>query len=99
MAAQVITRIWYNARPRKVGTLIWLTLNKGLPVGTWLQIMGIPPQCKVCDSGIKESPQHCLLECSMAQRAWEAYKKIWEEWKAPAGLTFSWPFALLGEAV
>ncbi len=34
--AQVIARIWHNARPRKVGTLIWLTLNKGLPVGTWL---------------------------------------------------------------
>jgi hypothetical protein len=33
---QVIARIWHNARPRKVGALIWLTLNQGLPVGTWL---------------------------------------------------------------
>jgi hypothetical protein len=24
---QVIARIWHNARPRKVGALIWLTLN------------------------------------------------------------------------
>lgn len=22
---------------------IWLTLNQGLPVGTWFQLMGIPP--------------------------------------------------------
>ncbi len=39
--AQMIARIWDNARPRKVGTRIWLTLNQGLLVGTWLQIMGI----------------------------------------------------------
>jgi hypothetical protein len=36
MTTQVIARVWHNARPRKVGTLIWLTLNQGLPVGTWL---------------------------------------------------------------
>ncbi len=41
--SQVIVRIWHKARPRKVGTLIWLTFNQGLPVGTWLQLMGIPP--------------------------------------------------------
>jgi hypothetical protein len=35
----------------------------------------------------------------MAQRAWETYKKIWEEWKALVGLTLSWPFVFLGEAV
>jgi len=25
--SQMITKLWHNARPRKVGTLIWLTLN------------------------------------------------------------------------
>ncbi len=34
--AQIVARIWHNARPRKVGALTWLTLNNGLPVGTWL---------------------------------------------------------------
>ncbi len=97
--SQVIARVWHNARLRKVGTFIWLTLNQGLPVGTWLQLMGIPPQCKVCDSSAEESPQHCLLECSMAQRVWDAYKRIWDECKAPVGFTPSWPFVLLGEAV
>ncbi len=67
--AQLTARIWHNARPRKVGTLIWLTLNRGLPVGTWLQTMGLPSLCKVCDANKEESPQHCLLECAMAQRA------------------------------
>ncbi len=35
----------------------------------------------------------------MAQRAWEAYKRIWSEWQAPHDLEITWPFALLGEAV
>jgi hypothetical protein len=33
---QVMARIWHNSQPRKVDTLIWLTLNRGLPLGTWL---------------------------------------------------------------
>jgi hypothetical protein len=94
---QVIARIWHNARPRKVGKLIWLIFNQGLPMGTWLQLMGIPPHCKVNDLGVEESPQHYLLECPMAQRAWEAYKRIWEDWKAPEDIALSWPFILLGE--
>jgi hypothetical protein len=53
----------------------------------------------VCDDNKEESPQHCLLECPMAQHAWEAYKHIWSEWQAPHDLEITWPFALLGEAV
>jgi hypothetical protein len=34
--AQIIAKMWHNARLRKVGALIWLMLNNGLPVGTWL---------------------------------------------------------------
>lgn len=96
--SQVIARIWHNAHPRKVGTLIWLTFNQGLLVGTWLQFMGIPPHCKVCDSGAEESLQHCLLERPMAHRAWGAYKKIWDEWKAPGDTAITWSFILLREA-
>jgi hypothetical protein len=47
--AQIVARIWHNARPRKVGALIWLTLNKGLPMGTWFQTMGLQATCKGCD--------------------------------------------------
>jgi hypothetical protein len=96
---QVIARMWHNSRPRKVGTLIWLTLNRGLPVGTWLQQMGTPPSCKVCDSRTTESPQHCLLNCPPAQRAWKAFKRIWEDWKALEDFLPTWPFILLGEAI
>jgi hypothetical protein len=91
---QAIARIWHNFRPRKVGTL-----NQGLPVGSWLQLMGIPPNCKVCNLDAKETPQHCLLDYPMAQKAWKAFKRIWNEWKTHRNLEITWPFALLGEAV
>jgi hypothetical protein len=46
-----------------VGALIWLTLNRGLPVGTWLQTMGLQDTCEGCDQGFSESAQHCLMDC------------------------------------
>jgi hypothetical protein len=95
---QAIARIWHNSRPRKVGTLIWLTLNQGLPVGSWLKFMGIPPNCKVCNLDAEETPQHCLLDCPMARKAWKAFKHIWCEWKTHRNLEITWPFALFGEA-
>jgi hypothetical protein len=97
-SAQMTARIWHNARPRKVGTLIWLILNKGLPVGSWLQQIGLPSQCKVCDSNLEESAQHLFLNCPMARSAWEAFKRVWTEWQAPHELKITWPFALLDEA-
>ncbi len=64
IVTQVMARIWHNSRPRKVDTFIWLTLNRGLSVGTWLQCMGILFTCKA-----SESPQHYLFECPFTKRA------------------------------
>ncbi len=96
---QVMARIWHNSWPWKVGTLIWLTLNQGLPVGTWLQCMGIFPMCKVCTEEAPESPQHCLFECPLAKWAWEAFYYVWQKWGTPNDVTLSWPFVMLGEIV
>ncbi len=96
---QVIAKIWHDTQPRKVGTLIWLTLNRGLLVGTWLQCMGILRTCKVCTKEAPESPQHCLFECPLAKQAWEAFYHIWQKWGMPNDITFSWPFVMLGEGV
>jgi hypothetical protein len=96
---QAIARIWHSARPTKASTLIWLTFNQGLPVGSWLSIMGLPSQCKVCSSSAEETPQHCLLDCPRAQLAWKAYERIWVEWKTHRNIAISWPFMLLREVV
>ncbi len=97
--AQIIARMWHNARPRKVGALTWLILNNGLSVGTWLQIIGIPATCETCDQGHMESAQHCLMECTPARQAWKVFLSVWSEWGAPDRLHINWPFILLGEAV
>jgi hypothetical protein len=46
-----------------------------------------------------ESPQHCLLECPLAKRVWEAFYYVWHKWGAPNDVTLSWPFVMLGEAI
>jgi hypothetical protein len=97
--AQIVVKIWHNARPRKVGAFIWLTLNRRLPMGTWLQTMGLQATCKGCDQGLSESAQHCLMDCTLAQKAWNAFRRTWDEWKAPNCLSITWPFILLREVV
>ncbi len=94
-----MARIWHNAHPRKVGALIWLTLNRDLPVGTWLQTMGLQATCKGCNQDTPESAQHCLMDCTPAQKASNAFRRTWDEWGAPSRLSITWPFILLGEAV
>jgi hypothetical protein len=96
---KIITRMWHNARPHKVGALTWLTFNNSLPVGTWLQMMGIQAPCKGYEQGLSESTQHCLMDCLPAQLAWKAFLRVWEEWEVPNRLAITWPFVLLDEAV
>ncbi len=36
-----------------------------------------------------ESPQHCLLKCTLAKRAWEAFYHIWQKWGVPNDITLS----------
>ncbi len=59
---------------------------------------GDSPTCNICETGISESLQHCLLDCPPAQCAWGAFKRVWEKWKAPEDVIITWPFILLGEA-
>ncbi len=61
--------------------------------------MGIPATCKVCDQGLQESAQHCLMDCIPAQQAWKAFRSVWIRWGAPDRLHTNWPFILLGEVV
>jgi hypothetical protein len=70
---QIIARMWHNTCPRKVGALTRLTFNNGLPVGTWLQMMGIQAPCKGYEQGFPKSAQHCLMDCLPAQLAWKAF--------------------------
>jgi hypothetical protein len=61
--------------------------------------MGVSATCKGCNQGLSESAQHCFRECTPAQRAWDVFLSVWNEWGAPNHLHITWPFVLLGEAV
>jgi hypothetical protein len=61
--------------------------------------MGLQTTCKGCNQDIPESAQHCLMYCALAQKAWNAFSRTWDEWGAPNRLSITWPFILLGEAV
>jgi hypothetical protein len=39
------------------------------------------------------------MDCTPAQKAWNAFRCTWDEWEAPNRLSITWPFILLGEAV
>jgi hypothetical protein len=61
---EILAKFWHNAtRPKKVGTLIWLIFNKGFFMGSWLQQIGIEPTPQVCQIGLIEILQHCLMLC------------------------------------
>jgi hypothetical protein len=61
--------------------------------------MGISPSCKVCGTEALETPQHYLLNCLVAKRAWEAFRTVWLKWGAPREVTPTWPFILFGKAI
>jgi hypothetical protein len=39
------------------------------------------------------------MECTPAQKAWNAFRHTWDECEAPNCLSITWPFILLGEAI
>ncbi len=57
----IIDRLWHSYWPTKVVSLILLTLNMGLSIGSWLLYMGINLIFEVCHDLIIENPQHCLF--------------------------------------
>jgi hypothetical protein len=34
----------------------------------------------------------------LAQKTWEAFKRIWDDWKVHRDLTITWPFVIISEA-
>jgi hypothetical protein len=69
--------------------LIWLTLNIGLSMGTWLPIMGSLPLCQVSQDDVAKTPQHFLMLCSKATLMWMVFFKVWVKWEAPMNVSLT----------
>ena len=52
----------------------WLVLTQGLPVGAWREKIGLPSDCKLCSTLVKETLQHVLKECPQLSRAWDLFR-------------------------
>ena len=68
--AKTFNRIWHPYLPRKVAAMQWLILTGGLPVGAWREKIGLPSNCELCSTPIKETLQHAFNDCPQVSRAW-----------------------------
>jgi hypothetical protein len=57
----IIDRLWHSYWPKKVVSLILLTLNMALSIGFWFLYMGINLIFEVCHDLIIENPQFVFL--------------------------------------
>jgi hypothetical protein len=39
------------------------------------------------------------MDCTLAQKAWNGFRRTWEKWEVLNRLSITWPFILLGEVV
>ena len=72
--ARFFNRIWHPFLPRKVSAMQWLVLTQGLPVGAWREKIGLPSDCELCPTPVKETLQHALKDCPQLNRAWELFR-------------------------
>jgi hypothetical protein len=56
--AAIYTQLWYQWLPGRVTTFLWLALNGGLFLGTWLKQIGHHGICELCEFGEHESTSH-----------------------------------------
>lgn len=68
--------LWGSWRPRRITLFMWLLAHKGLPVGSWLALMGQNGECQSYMSHRSETPKHFLLECPQARRVWQYALRI-----------------------
>ena len=89
--------LWHPWVPRKVGTMVWLTCNEGLPLAEWRKTIGMPGdgKCNLCQEGLLESPQHTFMTCTATRQAWHQFRSLRQEAGLAVGFS-SWHEILTG---
>lgn len=72
---QLIRLVWHSWLPRKVSSMQWLTLARGLPIGEWRAKAGWDSNCKLCGHN-PESTEHALMLCPMVAPAWSYFQAL-----------------------
>lgn len=87
--AKFFNRIWHPYLPRKVAAMQWLILTEGLPVGAWREKIGLPSNCELCLTPVKETLQHAFKDCPHVSRAWTLFRNTRQAAKLPPSY-FEW---------
>lgn len=72
--AKFFNRIWHPYLPRKVSAMQWLVLTEGLPIGAWREKIGLPSNCELCPTAVKETLQHALQDCPQMSHVWTLFR-------------------------
>ncbi len=92
----IFQRVWHLWLPRKISSMIWLTMAKGLPIGAWCTRIGQEGICNFCNNGLLKTLEHGLMRCTTMQETWNNFKEIRVRSSLPPKFD-SWEDILLGE--
>ena len=89
-------RLWHPWLPRKVSSMVWLTIAEGLHLGDWRRRIGHSGICPLCNGNQLQTAEHGLFYCSAVRVAWEKLRHLLSLAGSPIPLV-SWHDALYGE--
>lgn len=92
---QFFMRLWHPWLPRKVSTMIWLTIAEGIPVGDWRRRIGHTGLCNLCGEGQLQTPEHAFFGCVAIQPIWVKVRELFSGISG-APMISSWELALYG---
>jgi hypothetical protein len=93
---QTIRLVWDRNKTSKLQHFIWQLNSGGLPWGSWAALAGFPGNCRICNAGLPETPEHLLLGCRFARRTWRRCEAIRKALDLPERI--SWREIITGVA-
>lgn len=74
---EFFTKLWHCWIPRKVSSMVWLTIAEGLPIGEWRRCcLGQEGFCTLCDLRVLQTSEHGLFGCESVKEAWSNLRRI-----------------------
>ena len=90
-------KLWHTWLPRKVSSMIWLTIADGLPIGAWRRrCIGQASLCTLCPCGEVQTAEHAFFTCASVTEAWDRLRHIFRKGGRFFRIT-TWANALYGD--
>lgn len=69
-------RLWHPWMPKKISTMIWLTIAEGIPVGAWRRRIGQSGECNLCVGGMLQTARHAFFDCARVKIIWDKIREL-----------------------